>query len=86
MQSTKMNQKNVQALRVIGITAVAWGLRAPSGIDRFWMRGLYGARDSIGEAQPTNARGADCDAGASPRQRMASFVGVGAGRTEGVMA
>lgn len=79
-----MGGNDVQAMRVIGITAMAWGLRAPSGIDRFWMRGVYGSADSVGEAQPKNAGSAYCDAGAASRQRMASIVAVGASETEEV--
>jgi len=85
--AVSMGATDVQALRVIGITAMAWGLRAPSGIDRFWMRGMYGALDSISEAKPKNAGDTYCDAGEASRRRMASFVGAGAGRAEkGVMA
>lgn len=82
----EMGATDVQAVRIIGITAMAWGLRAPSGIDKFWMRGLYGAADSISEAKSSNARSAYCDAGEASRQRMASIVAVGAGETERVMA
>lgn len=81
-----MGATDVQIMRIVGITAMAWGLRAPSGRSGFWVCGVHGAADSIGEAHPTDARSAYCDAGAASRRRMASFVGAGASEAEKVTA
>lgn len=74
---------DVQTVRVISITAMAWGLCA-SRSGGLWMRGVHGSADTVGKAKPQNAGDTDCDIGAASRRRMGAAVGVGAGRVEEV--
>ena len=87
-----MGATDVQILRIVGITATAWGLRAPSGRGGFWMCGVHGAADTFRTAKQSPTDGDGATARAFSRQQVGWDVAVGqrAGERrfegEGVMA